>query len=405
MNQSRYRETFSVLALAIAIGVMWVSPAFGAYPQTISSNSPFVNLPRPSDDPRWADAFSHWDKRSDTDEVMAAIETFKAISADQPDRMEPYMWLCRSYFVAALRNRSQRDDYAKLAEAAGEKALAIKPGDDNIQYWYAASIVLHREFTAAELEDVRAFGKRYRHVSPIPGYSDPLFKQAAPLWDRRIEKDKVLALIDVLKKIEAENPGRIEPKIWLTAAYYAMRMHEQDDDANAAWQKKGIESAKDAMEIEPRNPAANFWAACCQGEYGISTNPLNIARYALDIGKELQLIVEEDPQYMFGGFARYFAGAIGATGPLVAKIAEMLGFPEDLIVRITGFAIDFEPDYLDNHYCLALMMFELGQKEEAKKELLLTVNGDPAKLQGFEAENRYIQKEAKKFYEENFPEE
>ncbi len=403
MNQSHNRVISSVLTLVIAIGVIWALPALGAYPQTMASNSPWVNMPRPSDDPRWREAFSHWDKRADTDEVMDAVEIFKAIAKDKPDQMEPQIWLCRSYFVAALRNRSERDQYAKLAEAAGKKALDIKPDDDNAKYWYAASIVLHREFTDAELQEVKDFGRSNRHIPPLPGYYDPLFKEAAALWDKRIERANVPALIEVLKKIEAKKSGRVEPKIWLTAAYYAMRMHEEDDDANAAWQKKGIKSAEAALKIEPRNPAANYWAACCQGEYGVKTNVLNIARYALDIGKELQIIVEEDPQYMFGGFARYFAGAIGETGPLVAKIAEILGFPEELILRITAFAVDFEPDYLDNHNCLGAMLFELGKKEEAKKELLLVVNGDPTKLPGYEAENRYIQKEAQIFYEENFP--
>jgi len=392
-------------ALIIAISVVWAMPAFGAYPQTMASDAPWVNLPWPSDDPRWAKAFSHWDKRANTDEVMAAVKIFKAIAADKPDQMESQMWLCRSYFVAALRNSSKRNDYGKLAKAAGKKALDVKPDDDNVKYWYASSIVLHREFTKNELEEVRALGKKYRHISPLPGYNDPLFEEAVALWDKRIEKDKVLALIKVLQKIEAINPEMVEPKIWLCAAYSSMGMHEDTDEKKAEWMKKSMESGEAALKMEPRNPAANFFLSSCQGEYGVRTNPLNFARYALDIGRELQIVVEEDPHYMFGGFARYLAAAIGVTGPLVAKIAEILGFPEDLILRITTFAKDFEPDYIDNRYCLALMLFELGKEEEAKKELLMAVNGDPTKLPGYEAENRYVQKEAKKFYNEKYPEE
>ncbi len=404
MKHSIYMYRLIAQTAMIAIVIVWGLPALAAYPQTITTDSPFINLPRPSDDARWAQAFSHWDKRGDTDEVMDAIKIFKALAADKPGDMAPQMWLCRSYFIAALRNRSERDKYAKLAAAAGDKALIISPGDDNLIYWRAAAIVLHREFTEDEKKEVREFGMRYRHISTLPGMNDPLFKEAAVLWGKRSERASLDALIEKLKKIEARVPNRIEPKIWLCAAYYSMRMVEEDDDEIAKLHKIGSDYGFAALEIEPRNPAANLYTSCCLGEYGVRTNVLNIARYALDIGRELQVVAEEDPQYYFGGFARYFAAAIGETGPLVAKIAEILGFPEELIFRITTFSITFEPDFLDNHNCRALMLLKLDQREEAKKELLFVLNADPSSLPGHEPENRYIQKDVQETYDENFPE-
>ena len=382
----------------------WTSPVLAAYPQTITTDTPFVNLPRPSDDPRWVKAFSHWDKRGDTRELMEAVKIFNALAADKPDELEPQMWLCRSFFVAAMRNRAKREHFARLSVAAGDKALAISPGNDNVRFWRFAAIMLHRDFSEAEWDEVRAFGRRYRPASILPGMNDPLFKEAVPLWQKRGDKAELEKLIGLLKTIEVGAPDRIEPKIWLSAAYYTRRWFENTNQGEAKWLKMGIDYAQAAIKIEPRNPAANFLASACKGVYGAKTSMANIARYALDIAKELQIVVEEDPFYNFAGFSRYFAGAIGETGPLVAKTAEFLGFPEELLLRAATISINLEPDFLENHYYRATMLFALGRKEEAKEGLLLVINADPAKLPDYEPENRYIQKRAQKFYKENFPE-
>ena len=376
----------------------WAAPVSAAYPQTITTDTPFVNLPRPSDDPRWAEAFSHWDKRADTKEVMKAIELFNALAMDKPGNLGPQMWLCRSYFIAAMRNRSEREKFASLSVAAGDNALAISPGNDDVRCWRFAAVMLHRDFTKAEMDEVRAFGRRYRPASLLPGMNDPLFKEAAPLWQKRGDKAELESFIVLLKKIEAAAPDRIEPKIWLSAAHYVRRRFETTNEGEAKWLKMGIDYAQAAIKIEPRNPAANYLASDCQGIYGSKTSTMNIARYALDIGKELQIVVEEDPLYNFAGFSRFFAGAIGETGSLVAEIARMLGFPEELILRATTISVNLEPDFLESHYYRATMLFALDRKEEAKEELLFVINADPAKLPDYESENRYIQDKAQNYY-------
>lgn len=402
MKRSIHGSRLIILTFIVLNLTVWSSPLFAAYPQTMATNAPWINLPRPTDDPRWGKAFSHWDMRGDTEEVMKAIKLFEALAADKPDEMEPQMWLCRSYYLAALRNPSERDQYATLSLKAADNALALSPGNDNVHYWRFASILLYRDLTNAEIAEVREFGKRYRHISPWPVMNDPLFKEVAALWSNRRDRSKVVSLIELLKKIEAENPDQVEPKIWLCVAHYTMQSFEKTEEGQAKWLKIGIEYGDASIAIEPRNPAANFYSVVCKGEYGQKTNALNIARYALDIGKGLQLVVEEDPQYYFGGFARYLAAAIGETGPLVARIADMLGFPEEQIVRITTFAVNLEPDFLDNHTCLAEMYIALDNMPDAKSELLFVINADPAQLPEHEHENRYFQKDAKRLFEEYF---
>ena len=114
---------FKLLAMPIiaAFIVMGVgSTARAAYPQTMTTTSSHVNLPRPTDVPRWAKAFAHWDKRDDTGEVVAAFSIFEEISRDKPDSFEAQLWLSRVYYLLAVRKRGDKDYCNKgIAASAG----------------------------------------------------------------------------------------------------------------------------------------------------------------------------------------------------------------------------------------------------------------------------------------------
>ena len=56
-----------MILLVMAIGM--ASTSLAAYPETLTSPYPWVNMPRPTDDPRWAKAFEHWDLRAETDGI------------------------------------------------------------------------------------------------------------------------------------------------------------------------------------------------------------------------------------------------------------------------------------------------------------------------------------------------
>ena len=70
----------------VAVLLVFATSLNAAYPQTITTPVPFVNLPRPSDDPRWSEAFSHWDKRDVEKEAFEAVRVFEAIAKDKPNK-------------------------------------------------------------------------------------------------------------------------------------------------------------------------------------------------------------------------------------------------------------------------------------------------------------------------------
>ncbi len=400
----RCRISFCLL-FAFAV-IFSLCPASGAeYPQAITTSSPFVNLPRPDDDDRWVEAFSHWDRRDDTEEVMAAVRIFEAIAKDTPGRFESQLWLLRSYHLAGMRNRREeaRMDYMRKALAAGDRALAIEPGNGFAVYWRFCTIGLMRDLSQEELEQAKTLGAKYRHVRelPVPD-NDELWAEAMRHWDSRLDRENALKAIEIFEKLEKKYPDRIEPRMWLARSNYWMHYLAADREGMAKWGMAAAEWGRKALELEPRNPGASFWTASGLGQYADNTSFVNVVRYSLEMGKRLLVVVEEDPNYFYGGFSNYFASAIARAGELVARTAEIIGFPRETIERLTVFASSYEPNYLRNHYALAEMYIRLGRLDEAKKMLEVVINSDPTVLKLQEPENRTMQKWSRRLMEEHF---
>jgi len=399
MKPTRYAALiiifFAVMAVARA--------SWAAYPQTITTTSPWVNLPRPSDDQRWAEAFSHWDKRAETDEVIASIAIIEDIARDKPDCFECHLWLCRMNYLMAMRKLRQRDNYCENSIESADRALEIKPGDDVARYWQLASLVLLRNLTEEEYKEVQALGLKYRHVRPLPvPDNDPLWAEALKKYDARMDRGQALAAIEDFRKLDEKYSDRIEVKLFLCYSYYWLSEFETTRERKAELNGIGAEWGRKAIQMEPRNPAANYAFAVTMGTYAENTSMLTIIRHSIEISRAIIVVVEEEPTYMYGGFSRYIAASLAVAGELSFKVCAMLGFPEDLIIRISVFSTKLEPACLDNYLQLALMYITLDRMDEAKQALETVINGDPAILKYYEPENRIVQKEARELYDKHF---
>ncbi len=391
-----------VLVIGAAIILFGGPDSFAAYPQTMTTTSPHVNLPRPDDDPRWAKAFAHWDKREETEEVEAALSILEEIAKNKPDSFEAQLWLCRVYYFMAVRKLGDKY-FAEKGVSAGDAALKIKPGDYAATLWRFASLLLSRDLTEEEYKEVEALGAKYRSIRPLPEPDDdPLWPEAIKKYDARLDRKQGLAAVEDFKKLDAKYPGRIEPKLYLSWSYYYLGLSEPDKKKKAEFFETGADWARKAIKVEPRNPAANYFYIATLGSYVEVKGTLAMVRHSMELAEALILVCEEQPTYMYGGFSRFLAASLAEAGELSFRVAKMLGFSKELIIRLTVYSTKQEPGYFDNHFRLAQMYITLGREEEAKKALEFVINGDPADLKYYEPENRMIQKMARKLYDENF---
>jgi tetratricopeptide (TPR) repeat protein len=380
--------------------------AVAGHSVAITTTNPFLSLPRPSGDPRWSEAFSHWQRRESTDQVKAAIRIFETLAQEQPDRLEQHLWLLRAYYMMAVRCRGkEKRDWAKKAIEQADRALKLDPENGFAKYWRWNSIIQYREFTESDFREIKEFGAQYGHLRelPVPD-DDPLWQRAMNHWDARYQYQEGIKAIAIFEDLEKKYPDLIEPKLWLLRSNYWMHYAEENSVDKARWCMIAVKWGKEALEMEPRNPGVHYLVAGALGQYGSHTSFLNYVRYAYEITQHLTVVMEEDPNFYYGGLSQYLALAIARGGSLTGRMIGVVGFEEDLIVRSTLFASEYEPRYLRNYYALGELYLAQGKRDEAKKMLKKVVNSDPAELWQMEPENRVVQDIAIKLLQKEFQE-
>lgn len=392
----------SQLLLWLAVPIF--STARAGYPAQITASSPFVNLPRPTDDRRWAEAFAHWDRRADTKEVMAAVPLFEALAKDHPNQLEAQLWLMRAYYLAGLRNgASERETWMKKGTAAGDRGLKLVPDSEAIRYWRYSCIMFYRDLNGPEMRDVKIMGAKYEGLRELTVPSDdPLWAEAIKHWDGRFKREEGVAAIAIFGKLEKKYPQRIEPKLWLARSNYWMHYLEPTVEGKSKWLLPAADWGRKAIQLEPRNPGANYWTAASLGQYATATSFANIVRYSLEITRDLAVVCEEDPVYFYGGLFQYLCIAVSRAGSVVGKMIELLGYSMAIVERSTAFAAQYEPRYLRNYLALGELYLSQGRKEDSRKMLNLVLSSDPAALKLQEPENRVAQQLAREMIQKNF---
>jgi tetratricopeptide (TPR) repeat protein len=399
------RRRIAGIVLAVYLGLTFGVLASPPNPKIITTSNPFLNLTRPADDPRWAPAFSAWDLRDDDAQVTKAVALFAAIAKAQPDKLAPQLWLARSTYLLGMR-RGGADRSARMthAAAAADRALKLEPGNETARYWRWAAMMFFEDYTAQDFAEIREFGKRYEKTRelPVPA-DDPRWAEAISRWDRRLSRDESMKAVALFEQLEKKYPKRLEPKLWLMRSHYWLHYIEPTDEAKARRLMIAVEWGRKAIAMEPRNPPANYFTAAALGQYGLCTNFMNIVRYAYEITGKLIVVMEEDPQYFYGGVSQYFSLAIAKAGTVVTKMLGMFGYSELLVSKGAQFAVNYEPRYLRNYYSLGEMYLSQGKPDEAKKMWMTVLHSDPAALKNMEPENRVAQETVRKLMSERFP--
>ncbi len=420
---------FSIKALLILTTLVFglLSSAYAGYPQTITTSYPFINLPRPTDDQRWAEAFSHWDKRKNTSELIAAVNIFESLANDNPSQLEPHLWLARSLYLASVREPKKAGDYLKRGIAAADKVLAIEPGNVTARFWRYNMLVFIKEFSETEYAEITEFFVQFRNLPmlPVPD-DDPLWDEAVKLWKDRLNSDelqKLLAVvergkdvpyeeikpfyqgaIDAIKAFEKLNekyPHRIEPKLWLALTNNWMYSYSFDFKHDVDYTEVAVHWAHKALEQEPLSPAANFLYAFCLTNYS-EKSLFTLVRNIRKIARCVNRSAEENPYFYYGGHSWLTNVGLASIGKIVIKILKIMGHSIETFEVLGRFMTNCEPNFFRSKQYLARMMKTIGKEEEAKKEFESIINSDPTVLKSWESDNRIFQYRTMKILKEEF---
>ncbi|MGH7800087.1 MAG: tetratricopeptide repeat protein [Thermodesulfobacteriota bacterium] len=145
-------------------------------------------------------------------------------------------------------------------------------------------------------------------------------------------------------------------RVWLTYGY----AKAPNDGEKIRVFKNGIDVAKKAIEIAPNNPDAHFFYVANLGSLGETHGVLRSLFLLPKIRKELELILELDPNHVYG---------LGMTGLLYYSLPSFLGGDLHISEIYLRRAMRFDAHLAILKIYLAKTLMKQKKYEEAKKIL------------------------------------
>ncbi|HEY7535993.1 MAG TPA: hypothetical protein VH878_08600 [Thermodesulfobacteriota bacterium] len=163
--------------------------------------------------------------------------------------------------------------------------------------------------------------------------------------------------INTLQEIIEKDPNNLEAmillsRVWLTFGYVKATIDEEKIGAFT----NGMEVAKKAIQVSPDNPDAHFFYVANLGSWGATHGILRSLFLLSEIRKELELILELDPNHVYG---------LGMTGILYYTIPSFIGGDLTISEIYLKRAMRLDPNLTILKIYLAKTLIKQGKYDEA----------------------------------------
>jgi len=398
------RRSILKLSCAFFIAAAFTArPSRAACPKPVTTTTPWVNIPCASGDPRWEKAYELWDRRAEDEAARKALKLFEAIAADKPNSARAWLWVARAGHLEAMRaGKGGVQRGMEAAVQAADRALELDPGNEHALYWRFAALIHVRDLAEHELSEFRELidQEPFPRTFPVPD-DDPLWLEAMADWDNRTSPESARAAEEKFRALYHRHPDRIEPRVWLCISTFWLG-RTAGEDARADLFKRAAQWGRMAIDLEPRNPAANYFTAMSLSRYVYYTGFTHRVLYSLEITRQLTVVAEEDPQFDWGGFARFYALAVTRGAGLFRLMLERMGFSNRTLEKSIEYAAEVAPYCFKNKVILAAWRLEQGEREKAKALLDEVLAADPSAIEIMEPENLMARQRAARMKAENF---
>ena len=218
-----------------------------------------------------------------------------------------------------------------------------------------------------------------------------------------VKADMTIANIDkaikLLEKANQLDPNNHDILVEL-ADYYWQRgdlMPEETKEERKARERyfiKGKEYAEQALKIKESAGAKYWYSANLASSYEFKSVFAQASIFPT-LKKNVDWILERDPDYFYGGAARFWSKVVAKVPTVVMR---MVGQDPKEIEEVLQTAIDHFPNYLLNYVYKAMFCWKLGKKDEALKALDYALKQDPNIFPEEVAKNRLAQRTARKLW-------
>lgn len=345
-----------------------------------------MDLPYRGDNPQWVKVKTLWDGRGEEGRTLDDIvNELNLLMEREPDAVEPYLWLSKTYYLKARLHRKERQTNFRQAEIYASKAHEVDPGN----VMALKLIVDTMSFSGDTVYTLARYGDWIRGGSPLPvAEALPMLpasdktKVFYRLWGQRAKIDKGLAAVELLKHMASSSPKDGLIQLWACRAHHYLGLYytslgNQDERAVRCFQQ-GMRYGESALKILPYSVPAHYWHARNMSGWLGHTGRFNRLRSFGRMMEHQLFCSRENAFYHYGG-PMLDMGMLVAEGNWVARQkAKRTGITPEVAHCMLDLAAMLYPDALAVPYTKARLLVHEGRTDEAARtvELLLAKNPD-----------------------------
>lgn len=368
-----------------------------------------MNFPLPDDNPLWREVAELWEKHWDGKNIDEMVGVLHRLEAAQPDSPAVHLWLSQGYYLKARHQEKERVESLKQAESYAAKALALDGSDMT-----AMKLLITAVSSYADMDYIKKkYAATWAAKLPAPvgrALSEldmPEFKMAMADWDARADVEKGKKAVAVFKQIADTHPKNLLAQTWVARGnyylgYYYISLGEHD--AALPYFKEGNAYGGKALAIDPHFVPAHYWRQLNLARSIENANILVKARYLSPIMDHLVFTANENTTYFYCGPLISTATIIEKGGWVAEKGLGLAGYTIDTVAMGLELAVIAYPTYFYTYFAKAEVLYHIGRKSDAKALMGYILNINPWQNPYHGPENICVQRLAKAFLAEHFPE-
>ena len=203
--------------------------------------------------------------------------------------------------------------------------------------------------------------------SAEPAGLNELRQKADALWAERGDLNKAQEAINTYKEVLKQKPDDIGAAVLVSYGYWWIGKNSTENKDKMVFHDQGVVAAKQAIQMNDKEPGGHYWLAVNWAEYGKAKGILKSLFLIKPIQQELNKVKERDEKYFKGGFYR-------VNGKVYCEVPGLLGGDRKKCYEYYRKSIEIAPEHLVNHLFLAEAYFEDKDKEKAREEINFILN-------------------------------
>ena len=375
----------------------------------VSSNADInVEIPIPGYDPMWKEFEVMWEKHWDGRNIDDILSLLHRLEKKHSDRIDPYLWLGKCYYLKGLFDLSSRAKHNLVAEKYAVKAYEI----DNNNF-HAFFILLHALSSREDKEYIWSkYGDWIRKMAPLPKEKPlpdfPLSKEREEI-DRLLKTneniDKLSQAASIIEPLAERNPDDALVQMWACMInYYIGEYYHQKGlhrEKGVPFYERSLAYCEKALAIEPYDHRAHFWYTLALSRKIQLANIFVKAIHLKPLMDHLIYCVQKNSLYEACGPHKLLGVMTIEGGWVCEKAMNMGGYSVEMLISFLQIAETLYPDDYFVHYITAVLLKE----EKREKEAIISIErnikmGPPSVDDPDRLRKMYNYNKSKELYEE-----